>query len=297
MKSNFVLANTEISTFAERVRHGTAPTCYKLPRLGNLEIWPGQVTLLGGAPCAGKTAFAMQLVVDILRLNKDCRAMICSVEMPRHELFERQVSRISGVDLTTIRHRELKPEHTDSIESAISALKPVYENLGFILPPYSLENISKALKEFKPNALLIDYIQRISVSGEYSDKRNSMNAVMGGVRSIADDGVAVIAISAMGRGKAKSGKNAYDKSTLGLGSFRESSELEYGCDDAYILLPDDDGGSVLLSHVKSRYGARNDRDLEFDGSLQRFMAGAAEEPEVVAAAVDAAMPIQQTVAA
>jgi replicative DNA helicase len=64
---------------------------------------------------------------------------------------------------------------------------------------------------------------------------------------------------------------------LSLASFRETSELEYGADDAFILAPADDANSegaspsrVVLKHLKSRYGETKDIALTFDGKHQRF---------------------------
>ena len=49
--------------------------------LRRIEIGPGLVTLIGGAPGAGKTAFSMQCVIDALRLNPSLRV---SVSGPRY---------------------------------------------------------------------------------------------------------------------------------------------------------------------------------------------------------------------
>src|SRR5208283_2731807 len=61
---------------------------------------------------------------------------------------------------------------------------------------------------------------------------------------------------------------------LSLASFRETSELEYGADDAFILAPDGgEGGSssrVILKHLKSRHGEARDIALSFDRKHQRF---------------------------
>ena len=76
-------------------------------------------------------------------------------------------------------------------------------------------------------------------------------------------------------------------------SFRESSELEYGADDAFILTPMGDlqnerepSSHVRLQHLKSRYGETKDIDLIFDKKYQRFTAiepteraSASAEPE------------------
>jgi hypothetical protein len=63
-----------------------------------------------------------------------------------------------------------------------------------------------------------------------------------------------------------------------MGSFRESSEIEYGVDDAFVLTDEDrssedNGGGprvMHLRHVKSRNHQRKDLRLEFDGAVQQF---------------------------
>src|SRR5690606_31474564 len=62
----------------------------------------------------------------------------------------------------------------------------------------------------------------------------------------------------------------YAPETLNLASFRESSELEFGADDAFILAPDDDADAMVLKHLKSRYGETRDLHLRFDRKHQRF---------------------------
>ena len=61
---------------------------------------------------------------------------------------------------------------------------------------------------------------------------------------------------------------------LNLASFRESSELEFGADDAFILVPDEnadyDTVTVTLRHLKARHTAPKDLVLEFDRRTQRF---------------------------
>ena len=61
---------------------------------------------------------------------------------------------------------------------------------------------------------------------------------------------------------------------MNLASFRESSELEFGADDAFILVPDEnadyDTVTVTLRHLKARHTAPKDLVLEFDRRTQRF---------------------------
>lgn len=75
--------------------------------LARLELGPGLVTLLGGPPGIGKTAFSMQLVFDALRLTPSLRALCCNIEMTPRVLLDRQLARLSGIDLDAIRYRRL----------------------------------------------------------------------------------------------------------------------------------------------------------------------------------------------
>jgi replicative DNA helicase len=64
---------------------------------------------------------------------------------------------------------------------------------------------------------------------------------------------------------------SYVGDALSLASFRESSELEFGADDAFILAPDgDDAELITLKHLKSRHGEQRDIALTFDKTRQSF---------------------------
>jgi replicative DNA helicase len=103
-----------------------------LPRV---EIGPGLVALLGGAPGAGKTAFTMQAVIDALRLTPTLRVLVCNVEIPAAQLFNRQLARLSGVDHSLIRHRKFGTAHADRIDQAMNTLDALADRLAFYRRP------------------------------------------------------------------------------------------------------------------------------------------------------------------
>ena len=267
---------TAVDVFAswrDNVLTGTPPMLYPVGtgELSRVEIGPGLVTLLGGAPGAGKTAFSMQAVVDALRLTPTLRAVACNVEMAPQVLLDRQLARLSGIDAKLIRYRRLDGSHADRIGRALDTLDALADRLAFVSPPFDLANVAATADALDADLLLLDYIQRIAPPGEHSDKRGSVNATMDYLRQFADAGRAVVVISAIGRTKDKRGRSSYAGEGLNLASFRESSELEFGCDDAYMLTPDDDDGEgVTLRHLKSRHGEALDLALTFDRKRQRF---------------------------
>lgn len=267
----YITGADALASWREDVLTGKPPVLYPVGagELARLEIGPGIVWLLGGAPGAGKTALSMQLLLDALRLTPHLRAAVCNIEMPPTELLNRQLARLSGVDLSTIRHRRLTADHAGRIDQGLATLEELAERLCFVRPPYDLANVAATADAFDAGLLLLDYIQRIPPPGEHGDKRGAVDATMNYLRQFADTGVAVMVISAVGRGRDSKGRSSYTEG-LSLASFRESSELEFGADDALILAPDEDGDGVTLRHLKSRYGEPKDIDLAFDGKLQRF---------------------------
>jgi replicative DNA helicase len=277
--ATFVAAADALAGWRDDLLSGKPPVRFRVGtgELAHIEIGPGTVTLLGGAPGAGKTAFTMQAVIDALRLTPTLRAVCCNVEMPPAALLDRQLARLSGIDLAHIRHRRLGAAHAERLDRGLATLEPVCERLCFVRPPFDLANVAATADAFEARLLLLDYIQRIPPPGEHGDKRGAVNATMDYLRQFADAGTAVIVISAIGRTKDSKGRSSYAGEGLSLASFRESSELEFGADDAFILTADDQGEAVTLRHLKSRHGECRDIELTFHRRHQRFTPPGAEQ--------------------
>src|SRR5258708_35140980 len=167
-KAIFQCAADVMAGWRDDVLSGKAPVLYPVGagELARLEIGPGLVMLLGGAPGAGKTAFTMQCVLDALRLTPDLRAVVCNVEMSPPVLLDRQLARLSGIDLTTIRRRRLGAEHAERVEQALATLEPLTERLAFSRQPFDLSNEVATADAFDAHLLLLDYIHRIPAAGE-----------------------------------------------------------------------------------------------------------------------------------
>ena len=271
--AHFQTAADVFYTWRDDVLAGDSPTLYPVGsgELVRIEIGPKLVTLFGGAPGAGKTAFTMQCVVDALRLTDSLRVLVCNVEMPSTVLLDRQLARFSGIDATTIRYRKLDGSHARRLDQALNTLEHIADRLCFLHPPFSVENIAAAADEFDAGLIVLDYVQRISPPGKHSDQRGSVNATMSYLRQFADAGVGIVVVAAVARQKDHHGRSSYAGNALSLASFRESSELEFGADDAFILTPDQKNAElVTLRHLKARHTEPRDIALRFDRRRQAF---------------------------
>lgn len=272
-KSQYLSGADALATWRDDLLSGVPPVRYPVGTgaLEGIQVGPGLVTLLGGAPGAGKTALAVQWVVDALRLAPALRACVCNVEMAPRALLDRQLARLSGIDLSLIRHRRLTAEHGERLNRGIATLEPLCERLCFVRPPFDLANVAASADAFDAGLILLDYLQRIKPPGDHGDRRGLVDASMDYLRQFADAGTAILAVAAVGRTKDSRGRSSYDANGLGLASFKESGELEYGADSAYLLCPDARGGDgVTLRCLKDRNGEPRDIALCFDRRRQRF---------------------------
>jgi replicative DNA helicase len=191
--------------------------------------------------------------------------------MPPKVLLDRQLARLSGIDLRAVRYRQLGTANAERIDLALNTLKPLVERLAFVRPPFNLENVAATTDAFQADLILLDYIQRIPPPGDHGDRRGSVDATMNYLRQFADAGMAVIVVAAVARTKDSKGRSSYAGDGLNLASYRESSELEFGADDAFILVPGKRAEEpVTLKHLKARNSEPVDLVLTFDRPRQRL---------------------------
>ncbi len=254
------------SWFAD-VERGKPPVRFKLPEpFAALDVRPGRLILFGGAPGGGKTAALLQAGIDLLRMNDGARLLVANVEMGPALLVERVAARLAAVPLTAIADRTLTADELGRVRAAVAALEPVAGRLAFLQPPYALEHVAAAGTAFGANVLAVDYIQRFTVGDAAKDKREQLETAATVLRRFCDAGAAVLVASAVSRQKSNTGSTYKG---LNLASFRGSSELEYGCDGAYLFTPGD-GATITLTCEKNRYGLVADIVTAFDPTTQTF---------------------------
>lgn len=241
-----------------------------------VEIGPGLVVLLGGAPGAGKTSLAMQWTLEALRRNENLRALVANVEMSPQTLLERQLARLAGVDSRRVRFRALAG-FEEKIRHGMDTLAGIADRLAFHTGGPVLADVARSADASGARLLVLDYVQRftLGVGADAPDKRTELDGIMNQIRRLADTGLGVLAVSAVARQKGKGGSNY---GGLGLASFRGSSELEYGADSAWLLSPVNRLGMTMLTCEKNRHGETGCTGLAFDKPRQSFSVELSEAP-------------------
>lgn len=75
--ANYVRCDRLFDDWQDDVLHGEPPRRYDIgPGLDHVRLGPGSVSLIGGAPGMGKTAFVMQGVVSAMRSDASLRVCV-----------------------------------------------------------------------------------------------------------------------------------------------------------------------------------------------------------------------------
>lgn len=141
MNAIFLPAADAIATWRDDVLSGNKPPRWSIGDEfdGAVELGPGMVVLLGGTPVAGKTALAMQWVIDALRIDETLRVLVCNVESSANFLLDRQLGRLSGIPLDLIRDRALTKTHGERLNDAFEIFKSVVDRLTFLQSPLTCQ--------------------------------------------------------------------------------------------------------------------------------------------------------------
>ncbi len=188
-------------------------------QLQRITIGPGLLTLIGGKPGAGKTALAMQMAVNAAFFDESLRVLVANCEMDPGTLLDRTVARISRVPYGVVRDRTFAGDRNEKVMKSAGQLMQLEERMTFVGPPFTMARVRALAASTKADLVVIDYMQRFECGDDAADQRLQVSRAMSAVRELAMSGPAVLLVSALSR----------------AGEFRESSELEYGADQAWVL--------------------------------------------------------------
>lgn len=245
--------------------------CQPLDALTGGGLQTGRLVVVGGPPGATKTGLVLALSVEMARRGCETRGGAVPVltyfvagDEPRSGIYSR-VAQMTGVPRTDL--------DADDLEVSAPAWSRAGEALGemsssFVVwdPEEDRLTVEAIAAHGKARAaelgarflLVVDSLQTapfdVNASTAGLSPREQMDARVGALKRLRR-GASVVAISEVNRG-AYSGQGA----EANLGSFKESSGIEYGVDLALTLkrLKTEEGLTIEVTPQKNRLGASLD---------------------------------------
>ena len=234
--------------------------------------------IIAGRPAMGKTAFALNILMNFGKANENVRALYVSLEMGINQLYTRILAMESGINAQSLKRKDVAEYE---FEKLYDGYKGIMETSTVEILDKANVNISElrniATKYKKNNGLdliIIDYLQLLSGSDKNSKNRQEeVSEISRKLKQLARElNIPIIALSQLSR----SVESRADKRPL-LSDLRESGAIEQDADIVIFLYRDEyynpttsDLGMAEVIIAKHRNGAVGTIKLKFEPHLTKF---------------------------
>ena len=231
--------------------------------------------LLAARPAMGKTAFALNLCLNVAKKYKQTVAMF-SLEMSREQLIMRLLANESFVELQKLLTGKLSEEEWSKLCMASSALSQTDIRVDDNPAITVAEMNAKCRRVENLGMVIIDYLQLMNGSGYGKGGDSRVNVVSEISRSLKimakELNVPVICLSQLSRGP----ESRTDKRPM-LSDLRESGAIEQDADEVLFLYRDEyynenteDKGVAECIVSKNRHGEVGTVKLQWIPQYQTF---------------------------
>ena len=233
------------------------------------------LTLVAARPGMGKTAFALNLALNVGKKNKGAVAVF-SLEMSREQLAMRLLSIESFVDSKKMLTGKLSEDEWNKLGAAAVALSQTDIRVDDNPSITVAEMNAKCRRVDNLSMVIVDYLQLMQGSGYGKNSDNRVNVVSDISRSLKimakELNVPVICLSQLSRGP----EGRPDKRPM-LSDLRESGAIEQDADEVMFLYRDDyynketqDQGVAECIVAKNRHGELGTVRLQWIPQYQTF---------------------------
>lgn len=162
-----------VEAFKHQVEHGIAEgiqTFEQLTKMLGGSIQGGDYITLAADTGLGKTAFAINIIVETFKRNKDAAVDLFSLEMTDLQMMKRFVSRLGGINGYHLRDPKNKATDEEK-EKAVRIMEKLDKETGLLIHDVeSASNLDQIVKQIrrrahenkgKPYIAIVDYLQLI----------------------------------------------------------------------------------------------------------------------------------------
>lgn len=215
----------------------------------------GDYIIVGGRPSSGKTAFAINLM---LNMAKDYRTVFFSLETKNEKIRDRALTAYAGLNFGRVKTSTLTQDENKRVigGETFTKLPITFVNAAGRAVPWIQ---AKALK-LKAQIIFIDYLGLISSEGQ--KRYEKVTNISIALHTMAQQtGITVFALSQLSR----EGKGVPTMEDL-----RESGQIEQDADIIMLVNPkEEDRREIIVA--KNKEGETGIVPFSFDGSQQKFL--------------------------
>lgn len=230
--------------------------------------------ILAARPAVGKTAFALNLALNVAKQNKT--VLLLSLEMGVEQLYNRMLAITSGINAKNIKEYKITESDTITLSKVREKMDkyPLFISGNSSINVIEIKNIARKLK--KTNNLefiVIDYLQLITSLSNNKQREQQVSEISRALKILAKElNIPILALSQLSRGL----ETRKDKKPM-LSDLRESGAIEQDADlvmflhrEEYYKNSESSKQHVELIIGKHRNGSTGSINLGFNLSNQQF---------------------------
>ncbi|WP_027123902.1 replicative DNA helicase [Mycoplasmoides pirum] len=271
-------------SYFNTITTGTKTNFERIDELTN-GFQPGDLIILAARPGRGKTAFSVNLIVNVAKnLEPDETVVMFSLEMGGEQIVHRIVSAESMINFNLAKVKNLDSQSSSQIVATLNKIN----DLPILIDDssdISLTEIRSRLQQIantkKIKLVVIDYLQLVKVTRTHSmmTRQQEVAMISHSLKSLARElEIPIIAIAQLSR-KIEERRGASSQPILS--DLRESGSIEQDADLVCFLHTvesDDEMNSLNQDNVdiefiiaKHRNGATGKAELTFQKSISKFI--------------------------
>lgn len=229
----------------------------------------GTLITLGGRPGAGKTALATNIAQRSAVMGHVVGMF--SLEMPKEELFFRQVSAATQIDSHRLQGGYLSEGDWGRVSQAFSEIaeSSLYVDETPAIGMFAVRSRARRLKAAHGLELLIlDYLQLMSTSDRYDTRALAIGEITGSLKALAKElKIPILLLSQLNRESVRGERPRRPQ----LSDLRDSGSIEQDSDIVmFVHRPDEHEPVTELIVAKHRNGPIGTIKLRWDAHCTRF---------------------------
>lgn len=275
------VAHQTLENIAKQAQHTSdvtgLDTKYHALNQVTLGLQPSDLIIIAARPSVGKTAFALNLALNIGKLKRKPHIAFFSLEMGVEQLVMRLLSCQAQVDNTSMRKGSLNPQDWEKLQHAAKALEDTniyFDDSGTVKVTELRSKCRKLRQEDKLDMIIIDYLQLLSGSQEYRGNRvQEVSEISRVLKEMARElKVPVVALSQLSRNL----ERRENKRPM-MADLRESGSIEQDADIIIFLYnpaeaeqDESKKNQVEFIIAKNRSGVTSNFELLFNKNMSNF---------------------------
>lgn len=266
-----------VTHYMDMIENGTEPGILSYPQIDMITgggFKPGALYTIGAATSVGKSAYALNLIVEMMTKQKNIAIDLFTLEMSKSEILARLLSRLNEINSYNLKEPKTKLDSKQQALTVKTALKISETNLRVHDKMYTLSDIKRQIirRRYEEGDNLyipiIDYIGLIDTEQYNMPIRLQISMITKSLKRLAQEiEVPILELSQLSRNI----ETRQDKTPV-LSDLIESSSVEQDSSWVGLLYRDqDEDGITNLKVAKNRDGRLGVIRYRFLGQKMHFV--------------------------